>query len=50
VKIKDIKAGGCHCLAISEENKEPNLHSKLYGWGFNFIINWDMGMPKEMII
>jgi hypothetical protein len=25
VKIKDIEAGGRHCLAISEENKELNL-------------------------
>jgi alpha-tubulin suppressor-like RCC1 family protein len=29
IKIRDIEAGGRHCLAYSSDND-------LYGWGFNF--------------
>ena len=31
MEIKDIEEDGRHCLVISEENKELNKHSKLYG-------------------
>ena len=36
IKIRDVEAGGRHCLAISEEDSETNNGRELYGWGFNF--------------
>ena len=36
VRIRDVEAGGRHCLAISEEDPEMNTARELFGWGFNF--------------
>jgi len=36
IQIKDICAGGRHCLAISEEDAEENGRQALYGWGFGY--------------
>ena len=41
--IKDICAGGRHCLAISEEDSEENGRSQLYGWGFGFYYQLGQG-------
>ena len=35
-RIRDVEAGGRHCLAITEEDPEMNTARELFGWGFNF--------------
>ena len=42
-KIRDVEAGGRHCLAITEEDPEMNTARELYGWGFNFYHQLGLG-------
>lgn len=45
ILVSDIAVGGRHCLAISNEDSEPDGRAAVYGWGFNFY--YQLGMGKE---